>query len=138
MKKTMQLVLGVLLFSGCASVGRKLDTAKVEQIKKGETTREQVLKLIGSPDQTTKSSNGDVTFSYMYSRATAKGSSFIPIVGAFAGGVNTQNQTAVVTFGPDGIVKEIVSSYGASDIGMGLESGSKANIKEVEQGKRPK
>ena len=41
---------------GCASAGRKIDSAKVDQIKKGETTREQVLKLMGPPNQITKNS----------------------------------------------------------------------------------
>ena len=140
MKTTRLLALGLIIsfFVGCASVGRKLDQASVDRIKKGETTREQVLKLIGSPDQMTRDGNGNVTFSYMYLRATAKPATYIPIVGAFAGGANVQNQMVMVTFGSDGIVKDIISTYGATESGMGASSGSKPELKDVEENKRPK
>jgi outer membrane protein assembly factor BamE (lipoprotein component of BamABCDE complex) len=135
--KLMGIILGLAL-CGCATSGRKLDQSKVDAIKKGETTRDQVIKLIGSPDQVAKSSSGDTVFTYSFMRATVKGSTFIPIVGAFAGGVDTQNQMVMITFGPDGVVKEYVSTYGASDVSNGLESGSKAKLDGVEKGKRPK
>ena len=44
----------------------------------------------------------------------------------------------MVTFGPDGIVKEIVSSYGATESGFGASSASKADLKDSEANKRPK
>ena len=138
MKKLLALALTATLLAGCATVGRKLDQTSVDKIKKGETTREEVLKLIGSPDQMTRDGSGNVTFSYMYVRATAKPETYIPIVGAFAGGANVQNQMVIVTFGPDGIVKDIISTYGATESGMGTSAGSKADLKDVETNKRPK
>ncbi len=138
MKKLLTLALTTILLAGCATVGRKLDQASVDKIKKGETTRDEVLKLIGSPDQMTRNGSGEVTFSYMYVRATAKGASFIPIVGAFAGGANVQNQMVMVTFGPDSIVKDVISTYGATESGMGASAGSKPELKGVEENKRPK
>jgi hypothetical protein len=74
----------------------------------------------------------------MYIRVTAKPESFIPVVGAFAGGANTQNQIVMITIGPDGKVSDIFISYGASESGYGLSSGGKADLKEVEDNKRSK
>ena len=138
MKKILALALMASLIAGCASYGRKLDESAVDKIKKGETTRAEVLKSLGSPDQMTRNGSGDVTFQYMYVRATAKASSFIPIVGAFAGGANVQNQMVMVTFGQDGVVKDLISTYGANEMDSGLNTGSKADTQDVEQNKRPK
>lgn len=138
MKALLLLLVIATLGTGCATVGRKLDQESVDKIKKGQTTREEVLKLIGAPDQMTRNGNGDVTFNYTYARATTKGASFIPIVGAFAGGVNVQNQMVMVTFGPDGIVKDIVSTYGSTESGVGMSAGGKPSVNAVEEGKRPK
>ena len=126
------------LVAGCASVGRKLDESAVAKIKKGETTRAEVLKSLGSPDQITRDGDGNVTFQYMYVRATAKPATYIPIVGAFAGGANVQNQMVMVTFGTNGVVEDLISTYGATESDSGVATGSKANIPNVEQNKRPK
>lgn len=140
--KKASLIVTILIFTislvGCATVGRKLDPAAVEKIEKGKTTRQEVIELIGSPDQMTRDGDGNVTFSYMYVRATAKAESFIPVVGAFAGGANVQNQMVMVIFGPDSVVKDVISTYGATESGVGLSAGSKADTTEVEQNKRPK
>ena len=137
MKKILCILTAVALLSGCASVGRKLDQSKVDQIKKGETTRDQVIQLIGSPDQITRTGDGVVVFQYMYVRASANGASYIPIVGAFAGGVNTQSQMVMVTFNTSNIVSDIFSSYGGNQMNQGLSTGSKAAMNDVETNKRP-
>ncbi len=133
------LIIGlVVALVGCSTYGRKVDQSNLEKIKKGETTREEVLQLIGSPDQIMKDGNGNITMHYMYVRATVKPETFIPIVGSFVGGANTQNQMVMITIGPDGVVSDIFQSYGASESSQGLSSGSKADLKEVEENKRPK
>jgi outer membrane protein assembly factor BamE (lipoprotein component of BamABCDE complex) len=128
----------LVLLAGCASVGRKLDENAVAKIKKGETTRAEVLKSLGSPDQMTRDGEGNVTFQYIYVRATTKPSTFIPVVGAFAGGANVQNQMLMVTFGTNGVVKDLISTYGATESSTGVNTGSKADVQDVEQNKRPK
>ena len=137
MKKVMFLAL-LLSLASCVSVGRKLDQASVEKIKKGETTKEQVLKLIGSPEQVTTLYTGDTVWSYHFFRATAKAVNFVPVVGAFTGGANTQNQMLSLTFGSDGIVKNIMSTHGYTESDSGLSTASKAGMSDVEENKRPK
>ncbi len=126
------------LFIGCASVGRKVDMSQLEKIKTGETTQKEVLRLIGSPDQITKDGRGNITMQYIYARASTRPETFIPVVGSFVGGQDIENQTVMIIIGPDGKVKDVISSYGASEVDRGLSTGSKAEMKEVKEDKRKK
>jgi hypothetical protein len=47
-------------------------------------------------------------------------SNFIPIVGPFIGGTNTQNQMVMVIVGSDGIVRDITTSEGGMEMRRGL------------------
>jgi outer membrane protein assembly factor BamE (lipoprotein component of BamABCDE complex) len=135
--KTILYLLTAALLCGCVSVGRKIDQAKVEQIKTGETSRAQVLQLIGSPDQITSTGNGVVMFRYIFVHATPKASTFIPVVGAFAGGAHVQNEMVMVTF-TNNVVRDIMSSYGGNETGTGANAASTADLPAVQTGKRPK
>ena len=131
------LVAGILC--GCASSGRKIDETKVDQIKRGITTKEEVLKLIGSPETITKDADGNVTFLYHYVYAQTKGSTFIPIVGMFAGGVDTKQQGVTVRFDPTGLVTGVETSMGASDISQNAAaSQSSKELRPVTDQKRAK
>jgi outer membrane protein assembly factor BamE (lipoprotein component of BamABCDE complex) len=129
-------LIALSLFTGCVSMGRKLDQEAVNRIHEGKTTREEVVEWLGSPDQTTRVGE-TTTFQYHFVRASAKPEGFIPIVGAFAGGMNTQNQMVSVTFDSRGVVRQLMTSGGGSEIGFGLSAGSKAKV-DVEGTKRPK
>ena len=129
-------LLAVSIMAGCVSMGRKLDQEAVNRIHEGKTTRAEVVQWLGSPDQTTRMGES-TTFQYHFARASAKPEGFIPIVGAFAGGVNMQNQMVSVTFDRNGIVRQLMSTGGGSEVGVGLSAGSRANV-DVEGTKRPK
>lgn len=136
MKKLVTLALAIIL-SGCATVGRKIDMTKVEEIKKGESTQSDVIKLIGSPDQITKAGNL-TSLTYIYTRVSAQGQNFIPVVGAFSSGYNTQQQMVIVQIGADGKVADVISTVSGMEANSGASAGSKADIKEVQTNKRPK
>lgn len=113
------LAIAILLFvAACATVGRKIDQSQVEQIHKGDTTKADVLRMLGKPDQITNDGTGVEIYQYMYSKATVKGATFIPIIGAFAGGANIENEMVQVTFDPNGIVKNVFTSHGATESSM--------------------
>ena len=72
MKKTMLLLVSglfALSLIGCAStrMGTDFNSANVNNLKVGETTEQEVIQLIGQPIGRTRSSDGTVTLSYMYS-----------------------------------------------------------------------
>jgi outer membrane protein assembly factor BamE (lipoprotein component of BamABCDE complex) len=138
MKNLFFSLLLLIFLAACASVGRKIDPAAAAQIERGKTTKAQVVQLLGSPDHVTTRASGDTIFIYQYARASAKPATFIPIFGPLVGGANVQHQMFMVSFGPDGIVRNYTSSYGATEANQNLTSGGKAEIPDVEQGKRPK
>jgi outer membrane protein assembly factor BamE (lipoprotein component of BamABCDE complex) len=138
MKKFFLYLVILSLLSGCVSVGRKIDQAAADKIEKGKTTQQEVIGLIGSPDRITRRASGDTVFMYNYTRATAKPATFIPLFGPLVGGANIQSQMFLVTFGPDGLVKDYLSTYGATETDQGLAVGGKAEVPGVEAGKRPK
>lgn len=132
---TLLLAVAVLA-SGCATVGRRIDPAAIQKLEVGHTTKEQALALLGSPDSMTQVGTGGAMWMYTFARASAKASSFIPVVGAFAGGSNVQSQSLMLTFGADGVLTDFVSSVSGTDVGTGLNAAPGANTDEVETGKR--
>jgi outer membrane protein assembly factor BamE (lipoprotein component of BamABCDE complex) len=136
MKFVALLLAAVVLISGCATVGRRIDPVAVQQLQVGHTTKEQVVALLGSPDSMTQMGTGGAMWQYAFVRATAKASSFIPVVGAFAGGTDMQSQSLMLTFGADGVLTDYVNSVSGADVGTGLNAAPGANLDEVETGKR--
>lgn len=130
------LIVLIICVSGCMSFGRKLDQDKVAKIKKGDS-KEAVLALIGSPDHMTSDGNGNATFSYSFMRVTSHAANFIPIIGPLVGGHDVQNQMVVVIFSTNNTVSNIVTSYGATETGNGMNTAKHVDLKDVEQNKRP-
>jgi len=101
MKKTFLSLFGILsclvLFAGgCASAGNNFDDSKISQIKKGETTEADLVKLFGEPQNRSINSESGLTLTWIYSEAKVKGESFIPYAGAFMGGTRSKTKTLSV------------------------------------------
>lgn len=90
----------------------------------------------GPPTPAPESAQGVPCWTYSFARASTKASSFIPVVGAFAGGINAQSQSLMLTFGADGILKDFVNSVSGMDVGTGLNAAPKAELEDVKAGKR--
>jgi len=136
-KQILVFILLIGFFVGCATVGRKIDFSKVDKIKIDKTTQKQVLFYLGSPDTITRQ-KGQTIYMYQYVNVSSRPENFIPIIGSFVGGMDTQSQMVMITFNQDGIVKDVYSSMSSSDVDSGLNTGSKADLKEVEENKRQK
>ncbi len=122
MKTILPILFLTALLSGCASVGNNFDSSKVTTIKKGETTEPDLVKMFGSPNQRGINSDGLVTMTWIYSEATAKGATFIPIVGAFAGGADVKTKSLLVYLDTDGKVASYSYSGGTTQSGTGTQS----------------
>ena len=115
------IILSILaLVSGCASVGRPIDQKAASQIKEGVSTKDDVVHLMGQPYQVARKSGGITEFTYVFVQTSVKASSFIPIVGVFAGGANVSQQTLVVAFNDSNVVKSVTNTASAGDSGYGL------------------
>lgn len=130
--------MAILALAGCATVGRKINTADLDRIRNGKTTRQEVLKSIGSPDQVRRDGNGNTTYIYKYARHQTNVATFIPYIGFLFAGSKTQNQTVIVSFGPDDVVRHYTCDMGGMESGANLAAGGEARIKETEENKREK
>ena len=81
--RTLTAILLSIFFvlSGCAtssySTGRDFDSSLVNQIVKGETTRADLLQMLGQPFSKTVMSENEEKWIYMYSSGTAKAQSYV-------------------------------------------------------------
>lgn len=127
MKTILYLLAIVALITGCASAGKNYDSRKVTDIKKGETTEAELVGMFGKPETRGINSEGSVTLTWLYSEAHVKGATFVPLVGMFAGGVNSKTKTLLVRLDSSGKV----ASYDYS--GGGFET-SNAPGRDPEDG----
>jgi len=113
------LVLAIGL-NGCvyAHGNKKIsDVDSRSQIKRGVSTKADVLSLMGKPAGTTESENGEETWNYVYSKTEVRFTQFIPYVNMVAGGSDDENHYLTVLFDKNGVVKSI--SQGTSKGGGG-------------------
>lgn len=98
-------LLGSLLLSGCASkTGNQfLEKMSKEEIDaklvKGQTTKEEVVKLFGEPVAVTLSSDNTETYTYTFSHGKWKAINYVPYANLAYSGTNNKVKTLAVLFG---------------------------------------
>ena len=124
------LLSASVIFSGCmnSSSGTPIDSAKVERIQKGKTTRAEVEALLGKPEMAVMMGDGKRCLSYVYS---ATKMSVVPspgmLIGIGSARGATRSQTLQVFVGKDGVVEDYELSDTTRDIkGNGLSVQSTA------------
>ncbi|MBK1858209.1 outer membrane protein assembly factor BamE domain-containing protein [Cerasicoccus arenae] len=96
----------MLLLTGCASSGTKMDSNQISNIEKGVTKQAELNAMLGNPMSVGFDADGNKTATWVYTRAESDGRNFIPIYGAFDSRMNLQQQMLIVIFNPDGTVKD--------------------------------
>ncbi|AGH44539.1 hypothetical protein [Paraglaciecola psychrophila] len=120
MEKILALLLTFILF-GCTSYGSKIDRNYATSIEKGVTTEAEVVRQMGPPTSMGLGGEGLKTLSYMHVASQFKASTFIPIVGLFAGGADTQTTMLIITIDQEtGIVKNWTYNQSDSEVNTGL------------------
>ena len=117
--------LAVLAVTGCMSYGTKVDQDKLSQFQKGKTTYAEVIDRLGRPNQNTINADGTRTIVYTYMQSQAKASSFIPFVGVFVGGGESENTNVMLTFDKRNILTGYTASEGGMQSGTGITSGQR-------------
>ncbi|KPA19203.1 secreted protein containing SmpA/OmlA domain protein [Candidatus Magnetomorum sp. HK-1] len=106
------LLLAILIFTnGCVSSygnNRITDQSVLSQIKKGVSNKEDVKRLIGSP-QSVSFIGDDEQWFYYFSKSKVRSTTFIPIIGVLFGGADMQSNNTTVLFDSKGIVKKVGS-----------------------------
>lgn len=125
MKSVRQVFVfvAVLTLTACMSYGTKVDQDKLSQFQKGKTTYAEVIEKLGKPTQNTINSDGTRTIMYMYAQAQVKATNFIPFVGSFVGGAESENTTVTLTFDKRNVLTSYTASEGGTETGTGITSG---------------
>lgn len=73
--RTPSIAVAIVLLTACASIGKKFDISKVDQLKPGISTRADAEKLLGPPLAETFVAGDQKLLKWMYSQGTAFGAS---------------------------------------------------------------
>ncbi|EAQ5054794.1 hypothetical protein FKF13_22000 [Salmonella enterica] len=111
------------LLSGCSSTGNQSlrnETSQSLQSKivKNKTTKSEITSALGEPDTRTTHDSGNESWRYFMVNNQINASSFIPIVGLFTGGSQSQARTLDIDFKGD-----IVSQWSFSENNSTTQSG---------------
>lgn len=93
------IAAALILTAGCASHGRPITKAQIDQIEEGKTTKQDLLASFGRPVVTSRNSDGSEIIGWAYAKVGFAGSSY-------------ENQSITVTLDPQGKVL----NYTTSDI----------------------
>lgn len=106
----------VLLVTGCAfsrgTLGEDIGNDAVDSIKKGVTTKDEVLSLLGAPDRLLDVNNRDV---FHYYRYDAKAGSLLLLVVNFTR-LSIKSDDLFVILNRDGLVEDIISTKRTRDL----------------------
>ena len=122
--RSIFLVPLAFLLTSCMSTGVKVDQSKLTEFHKGKTNYDQVVEQLGPPTQTTITDQGGKIISYTYMSAQARPESFIPLVGVFVAGADTEQSTVAFTFDQKDILRNYSSTQGSMGAGNGFEAQS--------------
>jgi outer membrane protein assembly factor BamE (lipoprotein component of BamABCDE complex) len=116
-------LLIVIVLGGCGTdSGTKIDSSQLAQFTVGQTTYNQVAASLGTPSTLQTRSDGSRTAAYSHLSASPRAATFIPIVGAFAGGADVHSETVVFQFDRRGVLTDYTTSQTQACSGTGVFS----------------
>lgn len=119
-QKVLLGFVAVAALAACATTsGRRVSSDDLQKIEKGQSTYSQVVDLLGEPETTKTTGEGQVLV-YGYSKAKADATSYIPYVGSLFGKTKTENQVVYIFLDNDQVVREVQVEQGASESGSTL------------------
>lgn len=112
---TATFILTTLFITGCSTSGNqnlKNENAQSLQSKiiKNKTTKTELLTKLGEPDTRTTLDSGNEQWRYFMYNNQFNAVSFIPVVGLFTGGSQTQSKTLDIEFNGQTVSKWTFSS----------------------------
>ena len=103
----------LLIISSCASnygASQTQDFGRYLSVKEGESSKTDIFDTFGQPGDVNYFENSESVWVYYAVSMTANGATFIPIVGLFAGGSNSNTQISKFYFDPNGILLKVETS----------------------------
>lgn len=120
MRATPAAIILAATLTACASSGVRVTDDQMSQFREGQTTRQEVITALGSPTMNVRNADGTSALIYSYFEARTRGSTFIPIVGAFVGGADTRQNTVTINFDRDGVMQSYSSTSGETGTATGI------------------
>jgi outer membrane protein assembly factor BamE (lipoprotein component of BamABCDE complex) len=121
--KTLLIAAATALVVGCASSGNtKLGSMTESAVRDSvpiNAEKAQVEQTFGPPDLKTFSTDGQEVWTYQHAYASAKASSFIPIIGPFVGGTDVERKQLTVLFSEDGRVAKVLWNSAPTEVRYG-------------------
>lgn len=116
--KLMAAVLAGVV-AGCGTSGVQVSPEQAARIERGVSTEADVRAALGAPTGVSVV-NGQRLLVYSGASYAMRPQSFIPIVGAFAGGADWRASHVLVTIGSDGRVADVQSHHQEQGATTGL------------------
>ncbi len=98
---------------GNPQIAQEETTSKIQP---GVSTKSTVHSLLGAPNTVSMNPGNEEVWQYQYLSSRVRPSSYIPIVGPFVQGVDTEMRALMVTFNSAGVVKSIAGTPGAANV----------------------
>jgi outer membrane protein assembly factor BamE (lipoprotein component of BamABCDE complex) len=117
-KKVLTLLVAIAI-AGCSSVGTPIAQEKVNQIHVGITTEPDLFLLLGTPSTKTLDPSGTMVLTWVYSSASAKPETFVPVAGLFMGGYSTHLQQLTVLIDRKGRVEKWTMNNSPGEVRYG-------------------
>ncbi len=122
------LLAVALLLIASAAAGKPVTADDAAQFKVGVSTESDVEARLGKPMVTTKSSDGTAVLVYYAGKTQVKAATFIPVVGLFAGGVQSNTAALALVCDANGILKGSSASKSSLDCSSNIaNAGCKPN-----------
>lgn len=109
MKNSLILIGVVLGLAGCSSSGTQVSMTTASKFKEGVTTEKEIVAVLGKPSSVTMAS-GQKSIVYAGGQCQTKATTFIPVIGAFAGGVDCQSSSVIFMIDGNGVAQKIIYS----------------------------
>jgi hypothetical protein len=107
--KSVLAILSLVFLASCASAGVQVTDEQLSLLRINQTTYPEAVALLGAP--TSESRTGLIhVAAYSYATTSTHAATFVPVVGAFAGGADTHSRTIVLQFDQADVLRNISSS----------------------------
>jgi len=139
LNKIIGLFAVLLIISSCATnygASQTQDFGRYLSVKEGESSKTDIFDTFGQPGDVNYFENSESVWVYYAGSMTVSGATYIPIVGSFAGGNNSNTQISKFYFDPNGILIKVETSsktqYVNQWVGMGSVFSSNDYVKRIE------
>lgn len=104
------VILSTFIITACAHSGTKIQQHQVEKLIEGKTTLEEAIAIFGKPINQTLMPDGRKSIMWSYLKTQPNAAMYIPVVGLFAGKMNTDMDTLQAFFNEDNILDQYMFS----------------------------